>query len=84
MLILSRKQDEVIRLQCGKHLIDIMVVEISQHKIRLGVTAPPEVTVDRLEIWENKHQAHQCPKCEGGNVFESLTQQIDCPPPIQT
>lgn len=51
MLVLSRKKDEVITIGDD---IRIVVVEIRHDKIRLGVQAPRDVPVDRLEIREAK------------------------------
>lgn len=51
MLVLSRKKSEVIVIDGG---IEITVVEVRGDKVRLGVTAPPHVTVDRKEIYEAK------------------------------
>ena len=48
MLILSRRQNEIICI--GGMDIQIMVVEIRGDHVRLGITAPRDVTVHRLEI----------------------------------
>ena len=49
MLILSRKVNEEIIIDGG---IVVMVVEIRGDKVRLGITAPREITVHRKEIAE--------------------------------
>lgn len=49
MLVLSRKKFE--SLMIGDD-IEITIVGIKGDKIRIGVTAPPNVTVHRREIWE--------------------------------
>lgn len=50
MLVLSRKRGEKIVLpQLG---IELMVVEISGDRVRLGVAAPSDIAVYREEIWE--------------------------------
>lgn len=49
MLILSRKRNQVIRINDD---ITIMVVEIRGDKVRLGVSAPREVPVHRQEVYE--------------------------------
>ncbi len=49
MLILSRKKDEQIVIGDD---ITVTVVEIRGNKVRLGITAPEEVRVDRMEIHE--------------------------------
>jgi carbon storage regulator len=48
MLILSRKRDEKIELQGG--LVEITVVDIRGDKVRLGITAPPEISIHRKEV----------------------------------
>lgn len=50
MLVLSRKQGEVIMV--GNTAITI--VRICKDRVRVGITAPPEVAVDRLEVREAK------------------------------
>jgi carbon storage regulator len=49
MLVLARKKDEAIILGDD---IKIVVVEIREGKVRLGVEAPKEVPVHRQEIYE--------------------------------
>ena len=51
MLILGRKINEVICIGDG---IQIMVTAIRGDKVKLGITAPREVSVDRLEIRQQK------------------------------
>ncbi|CAB4178515.1 CsrA RNA-binding global regulator CsrA [uncultured Caudovirales phage] len=52
MLVLSRKQGEVIMV--GNTAITI--VRICKDRVRVGITAPPEVAVDRLEVREAKQR----------------------------
>ena len=47
MLVLSRKPTEAIIIAGN---IKIYVIDIKGGKIRLGIEAPPEVTVHRREI----------------------------------
>jgi carbon storage regulator len=47
MLILSRRQDEKIVIADN---ITVMVVEIRGDKVRLGIEAPPEITIHREEV----------------------------------
>jgi len=59
MLVLSRKKDEKIIV--GDN-ISIMVIEIRGDKVRLGISAPKDVTVHREEIYEaiqREAQAHE-------------------------
>ncbi len=49
MLILSRFEDEVIRI--GND-ITIKVVQIRRGRVRLAITAPRDVDVHRQEVYE--------------------------------
>ena len=50
MLVLTRKQNEVIRI--GED-VQIVVVEIIGERVRLGVIAPRSVPVHREEVYES-------------------------------
>lgn len=55
MLCLSRKPGERISIRdaSGKQLVEICVVAIiDQHKVRLGIQAPPELIINRKEVWD--------------------------------
>jgi carbon storage regulator len=47
MLVLSRKVGETIVID---GCITVTVVAVDGNKIRLGITAPPEVRIDREEV----------------------------------
>lgn len=49
MLVLSRKKDEEIII--GDN-IRLVVIEICGDKVRLGIDAPKEISVHRLEVYE--------------------------------
>jgi carbon storage regulator len=55
MLVLSRKLGEKIRI--GDN-ITVTVVEIDRNKIRLGIEAPDDVSIHRLEVWMEIHDNH--------------------------
>lgn len=55
MLVLSRKQGEVIMVGNAA----ITIVRIYGERVRVGITAPPEVAVNRLEVWEAKQKQEQ-------------------------
>ncbi len=51
MLILTRKRGESILIDGG---IEIKITEISGDKIKLGISAPPDVRVYRKELYETE------------------------------
>lgn len=51
MLVLTRKQDEKIVIAGN---IVITVVQVSPGKVKIGIVAPPDVSVDRQEVHEQK------------------------------
>lgn len=50
-LLLTRGEGEVIRI--GDDIV-VTVVEIGRGKVRLGITAPVEIKVDRDEVYRAK------------------------------
>ena len=67
MLVVSRKPDEAIVIG-GE--IRVIVVSIRGERVRVGVEAPREVTVDREEIYARKIRTGQPPP-----AFQVCTQQ---------
>jgi carbon storage regulator len=59
MLVLTRRPGEEIVIDGG---IRVTVVAIGPRKVRLGITAPADVTVDRMEIHERRAQQTFQPK----------------------
>ncbi len=51
MLVLSRKLGEKIYINGN---ISIEIVDIDRGKVRLGISAPKEVPIDREEVWEKR------------------------------
>jgi carbon storage regulator len=62
MLVLARRLGEKIVIAEG--LITITVVEIQADKVRLGIEAPKDIQVNRLEI-EIKKSRSQGGECDG-------------------
>ncbi len=65
MLVLSRKKNEVIRINDD---ITIHVVQIRGDKVRLGIAAPSGVAVHRQEIYEAIQRSEEEEKEGEGNV----------------
>ena len=72
MLILTRRPHESIRL--GSR-IRITVLGFKGNQVRIGIEAPPDVTIDREEVWERKQLENRSNK--GGQ----LTAPVAAPPP---
>ena len=56
MLVFTRRRRETIMIGDG---ISIEVLRIGRDGVRLGVVAPPEVTVHRKEIYDQIREANQ-------------------------
>lgn len=52
MLILSRNEEECIVIDEGK--IRLKILSVRGKKIKIGIDAPKDVTIDRLEIHNKK------------------------------
>ena len=70
MLVLSRKCGE--RIVIPDQNITLTVLEIRGDRIRLGITAPPDVPVHRQEVWERLRPAEE-PPSGAGRPGERLT-----------
>jgi len=53
MLVLSRQKDESIIIGDD---IEITIVDVRGDKVRLGITAPREVSVHRREVYDAIHK----------------------------
>jgi carbon storage regulator len=49
MLILSRCKDESIIV--GEN-VEVLIVDVRDNKVRLGITAPKDISVHRKEVYE--------------------------------
>ncbi|MGH8150641.1 MAG: carbon storage regulator CsrA [Steroidobacteraceae bacterium] len=52
MLILTRRPGE--RLCIGEHVV-VTVLGVKGNQVRIGITAPRDIAVDRQEIYDRKH-----------------------------
>jgi carbon storage regulator CsrA len=50
MLILSRKIDESLFIDVGGRRVEVMVTEIRQHRVKIGIVADNDVIVQRAEL----------------------------------
>lgn len=50
MLVLSRKKNEEVI--CADGIIVVRVIEIRGDKVRLGFSAPTDISVHRKEVWD--------------------------------
>ena len=50
MLVLTRRVDESIII--GKNLVEITVLSVSGKAVRLGIHAPPDLSLPRHEVYE--------------------------------
>lgn len=50
MLVLSRFADEKILIDGGRIVVIVCGVNRESGKVRIGIQAPPEVTIDREEV----------------------------------
>lgn len=60
MLVLTRKKAEsivVFRSDGQDSGIRIVVLEISKGIVKLGIEAPPEVSIHRMEVWDRIKQS---------------------------
>ena len=68
MLVLTRKANEEIMI--GGDIV-VNVVKVSGGKIKLGITAPPEVSIKREENpqkFAERVQAHEAGEHHGDNI----------------
>lgn len=54
MLVLTRKSNETINVYHDDFDIEIEVLEIKGNKVRLGISASSNITVDRNEVYLKK------------------------------
>ena len=59
MLVLSRKVGETIVINGN---IRVMITELRGDKIRIGVDAPTDVSIDRQEVYEAKLRSSNAQK----------------------
>lgn len=67
MLVLTRRIGEEIIIN---ETIRITVTAVTGNKVRLGISAPPDVLVDRAEVHERRREFAGAPVCDPAVVIE--------------
>ena len=57
MLCISRRNEEELIIGTGNHATVVRVLESHEGKVRLGITAPRDIQVDREEVRRRKEEA---------------------------
>ncbi len=83
MLVLTRKLSQSITIgdpASAEQVIEISIMEVKGDQVRLGITAPCGVAVDRKEIWllkqEGKANEHKAKEREAQDRY--LQEAHDC------
>ena len=67
MLVFTRKRDEAIIIGDG---IEVKVLRVGRDGVRIGVTAAPNVTVHRLEIYDQIRAANASSAADSGSAHD--------------
>ncbi len=70
MLVLSRQRDETVVIGDD---IEIKIVDIRGDKVRLGITAPPHISVHRKEVYEAIQKENQSAACVNPQDLTGIT-----------
>lgn len=73
MLILTRKTGEGITI--GEEIV-VSVLEVRGSQVRLGITAPPSITIHRGEVYERIREENLRASALDLSQTEALSQQI--------
>lgn len=74
MLVLSRKKNESIIVDDN---IEIVIVDISDDQVRLGIKAPRSVEIHRKEIYERiAKQMRKAAKSSSGKLTDGLSKKL--------
>ena len=70
MLVLSRRTGEAIVIEINGVIVTLVVNGVCSDRVRLGITAPPEVRVDRQEVVERRRAAEASGPAAAGDGHE--------------
>jgi carbon storage regulator len=74
MLVLSRRINEEIIIAGG---IRVTVVSVKGDRVRIGVVAPPQISVDRAEVHARRMQFFDLPAANGADSCVDFGAQPD-------
>ena len=80
MLVLSRQRDETIMIGDD---IEVTVVDIRGDKVRLGITAPKEISVHRKEVYDAIRRENRAAAQVKPEDLSGLGKPGPKPPPAQ-
>lgn len=69
MLVITRNRGEKIVI--NDNIVITFLGLRHADQARIGIEAPPEIRVDRLEIYESRRAVVECPACRGYGHFDS-------------
>ena len=72
MLVITRKTDESVIVETCDGKIEIIVLETSKEKVKLGVKAPREVKIIRNELLIAKSSNVEASKAVSKEVLDAL------------
>lgn len=72
MLVLTRKLGEVIRIGDS---VTVRVLEVRGHQVRLGVEAPPEISIFREEVHRAIRKENEGAALHGRNAMEAVAEK---------
>jgi carbon storage regulator len=69
MLVLTRKPGQSIMIGDG---VEVQVLSVAGEKVRLGITAPQDVSIFRNEVYERIESENREPSSGGGDDEEDV------------
>jgi carbon storage regulator len=72
MLVITRKTNESIIIEAGEHKIEVVLLETSKDKVKLGFAAPKEVKIMRHELLVAKSLNVEASKAVSKNALDEL------------
>lgn len=80
MLVFTRRRNEAVVI--GDGTIEIRVIRVGRDGVRLGITAPPDVTVHRREIYDMISAANASASKSDVSAATALAVRLRATPPM--